>query len=123
MNTQQLEIFPRSRTRKRTTTEVSGNGASLTVGFRLDGECLSVLAQRAALHEVSIHQYARGLVLQTLSEAENRADLGAAVVQLQADVQQLRRDFVLAVEALLIAAGKLNQKEAAEWIQRNYQPR
>ena len=54
-----------------------------TVGFRLDDGSRRVLAQRADALGVSPHELARHYVVESLQEAEERAALREAILQLR----------------------------------------
>ena len=90
-----------------------------SIAFRLDGGSRRVLMQRASELAVSPHVLARHYVLELLGEAEERAALREAVLELQTQVNQLRADLALAVEALLVSAGQVPPSEARQWVEQN----
>ncbi len=91
------------------------------VGFRLDTEAHSVLAQRAALLGVSAHELARYFVLAILAEGEERNELRESVDSLQTNVEELRQDLAMVVEVLLVTSGKVSESAAREWVKDNLQ--
>ena len=95
--------------------------ASVTVGFRLEEEPLRALAERAARLNLSPHELAREYVLEALSEADERRALREAVGALHQQYDVLREDMALMAEALLISAGKVSEKEARDWVKRNFE--
>lgn len=94
--------------------------APATVGFRLDDKSRRVLGERAARLGVSPHELAKEYVLEKLSEKEERALLRMALNDLFAVNQQLRGDIATTAEAILISAGKVDEKEAREWVERTF---
>ena len=94
--------------------------APATVGFRLDDKSRRVLGKRAARLGVSPHELAKGYVLEKLSEKEERELLRMALNDLFVVNQQLRGDIATTAEAILIAAGKVDAKEAREWVERTF---
>ncbi len=98
-----------------------GAPASVTIGFRLEEEYLCALVERAARLNVSPHELAREYVLEALSEGEERKALREAVGALHQRYDVLREDMALMAEALLISAGKVSEKEARDWVKRNFE--
>lgn len=104
-------------------TQPAGQVAAIapaTVGFRLDDKSRRVLGERAARLGVSPHELAKDYVLDKLSEKEERAFLQMALQDLLGVCQQLRGDIATTAEAILIAAGKVDAKEAREWVERTF---
>lgn len=93
---------------------------SETIAFRLQPEVLSILTERAALHQLSIHRYARMLVLEALFQSEAQQKIGAAIADCQREAHQLRHDLAFSMKTLLMTAGKLPEESASEWVQRNF---
>ena len=104
--------MPRRKTPPTAARELSGPA---TIGFRLDEASLRVLSHRAARLKVSRHELARHYVEELLHEPEERAALRAAVEALHHHLHEFRRDFSVAVEALLTSAGKVSEEEARKW--------
>lgn len=94
---------------------------SAAINFRLqDEESWRVLSARAEALGVSPHQLARRYVIEVLQEAQERAALRAAVVELRQQVIGLREDIALATEALLARAGKVTDEKARAWVEENF---
>ena len=91
-----------------------------TVGFRLDPESGRALAARAAALGVSPHELARSYVIEVLQEAEERAALREAVQELNGKLLRFRADFVVAIEALLVSAGKVEDSSARAWVDKHF---
>lgn len=91
---------------------------SNTVGFRLDPPYLKSLESEAANYKMSLHEYARRLVIDALDDAR-REQLEKRMVMLETEVSELRSDLATAVEALLIVAGNYPKEKAKEWVDRN----
>ncbi|MBI5386439.1 MAG: hypothetical protein HZA90_17345 [Verrucomicrobia bacterium] len=92
------------------------------IGFRLDPASRRALTQRAQQFGVSAHELARCYVLERLREAEERAMLREAVTAAHSELGALRVDLALAVEALLVSAGKVPPAEAQKWVEENFHP-
>jgi hypothetical protein len=71
---------------------------------------------------VSPHELAKDYVLERLHEQEERELLRMALNDLFVVNQQLRGDIATTAEAILIAAGKVDEKEAREWVERTFRP-
>lgn len=98
----------------------SSAGGSETISFRLPDDVMGILAERAAIHELSIHRYARMLVLEALFQSDAHERIGAAIADSQREVHQLRHDLAFSMKTLLMTAGKLSEEAAREWVQRNF---
>jgi hypothetical protein len=96
--------------------------APATVGFRLDEKSRRLLGKRSARLGVSPHELAKDYVLERLNEQEERELLRMALNDLFVVNQQLRGDIATTAEAILIAAGKVDEKEAREWVERTFRP-
>ena len=92
------------------------------IGFRLDDTARRILAQRADQLGSSAHALARHYVVEQLGEAEDREMLRAEVTALRGELTVLRTDLALAVEALLVSAGKVPAAEARKWVEESFQP-
>jgi hypothetical protein len=90
-----------------------------TIGFRLKNENFVELSRRAKVLGVSPHELARHYVLEILSEKEERGALREAVNALGEYLAEVRKDIALAAEALLTAAGTVEEKDAREWAKKN----
>lgn len=96
----------------------SATPPSTTICFRLDAETRRVLDERAARLNLSPHDLARRYVMEVLQEAEERAALREAVTILNDHWEHFRGDFALAMEALLVSAGKVSVADARHWIEK-----
>jgi hypothetical protein len=93
--------------------------------FRLPAADAWLLAARARTAGLSSGSLARLLVVQALADTHT-AELVEEVTrqrrelaELREEFRQWRRVFALAVEALLVDAGKAEPDEAAEWVRDN----
>lgn len=93
-----------------------------TISFRLRDEELSVLSKRAAIHNASVHRYSRALVLEALLQSAGFEEVGNAIATLKQELNKLREDLAFSMKTLLITAGKVPEKEAVEWVTRNFKP-
>ena len=100
-------------------SQARANKQAGPIGFRLDEASRRILAQRAAQLGVSPHALARHYVLEQLGEAEDREMLREEVTALRSELTALRADLALAVEALLVSAGKVPPAEAQTWVSQN----
>jgi len=87
------------------------------IGFRLEPEQARLLAERAGRLGVSPHELARYYVVESLLASEELAAVGNAVGALHQQVQRLKQDLALAVEALLASAGQVSEKQARAWVE------
>ena len=92
-----------------------------TVGFRLAEHHLQLLEDGADAFGVSVHEYARGLLIETLEDAE-RERLRQEVVELRDEVGRHRDEFAAALLALLLAVRNpagFTEDEARAWVAEN----
>ena len=93
---------------------------SPTVGFRLDDEVREALEDRAKGLRVSYHELARIYVIEALLEPEVRTEMTKFIAALHHEVCELREDVSLAVQALLVYAGKASEEEALAYVKENF---
>ncbi len=87
----------------------------VSIGFRLqDSFSRRELARRAALLERSPHELARYYVMSALREKEDAASM-------RLELRRFHADFLFSLEAILTSKGDLSQKEAEEWIAKNFE--
>lgn len=91
---------------------------SFTVGFRLDGEQLLKLEEKAAEYDISLHAYARRLVVEALREME-RERISDAVrevrEELHGEMETLRDDLTTVISTILLNAVPVAQGKEQEW--------
>lgn len=92
--------------------------SSEPTAFRLDPDDLAELKARAARLGVSHHQLARYYVEIGLHGSDE--PLRKTMAAWQASVQLLRRDLAMAVESLLISAGKATAEQARAYVDANF---
>lgn len=102
--------------------QLAAAASPVTVGFRLDDEHRVLLGGRALKAGVSPHELARQFVVEALNDRAQLPAVQQAIVALGAQVEQLRADLALAVEALLVGAGSAKSEEASEWVRNNLSP-
>ncbi len=106
-------------------THVSGpnglttEGAPPTVGFRLDEEHRRELGKRALKAGVSPHDLARLFVVAALHDREELPTLRAAILALESEIAELRRDLALSVESLLLSTEADTPENIRTWIRKN----
>lgn len=93
--------------------------SSPITSFRLEPDEAELLSERAARLGVSPHELARHYVVEALVASEELAAIGAAANTLLYEMQGLRQDFALSVEALLASAGEISEKQAHGWVEAN----
>ena len=91
----------------------------MMVGFRLKEPHQGPLTKEALRLGISVHELARSFVVTALEEKSQVADLNEAVTKMRDDLAGLRRDLATVTEVLLYGAGKVDDKEAAEWVNAN----
>lgn len=92
--------------------------SAATIGFRLDPENRACLQQRAGALGISPHELAREYVIEMLQAEKERCNLHAALLDLHQALLRLRGDVATTAEAILIAAGEVDPKEARAYIER-----
>ena len=90
-----------------------------TIGFRLDEEHRMILAERARILKVSVHDLARHYVLHMLHENDERQRLISAIVALKDELREARTDIAVSTRELLVSRGEATLEEADEWARTN----
>lgn len=88
---------------------------TFTVSYRLSALYLAKLEALAERHNISVHEQARILLLDTLdnkSEEEIKTD----IKRTREEVKDLKLSVAVAFEALLVKAGNVEKETAKEWI-------
>ena len=93
---------------------------SAAVTFRLEKSLRESLETRAAALGVKPNLLARGYVVDQLQANENRANLQEAMQAAHGHIAELREDFSLAIETLLVACGDVDKQEARAWVEKNF---
>jgi hypothetical protein len=93
---------------------------SETVSFRFGGHALGCLRERAQLHDLSVHQYARNLVLEALQRNETETRMAERLEVMTAEITGLRSDSAFGVKAILMAAAKMPEDVAETWVRKNF---
>lgn len=93
---------------------------SETISFRLGGECLACLQGRAALQELSLHQYAKHAVIEALMQNVSERPGDPWVEGLAKETTRLRSDLAFAMKTLLMTAGNMPEKDAEAWTKKNF---
>jgi|SRR5579871_3434458 len=89
------------------------------VQFRLGGQALKQLERIANAYELSPGQFARRILVEYLEDTE-RVRLRERLAALECEYKQLREDFAVSVEALMLILAteqKPSHDEIKEWIQ------
>lgn len=110
---------------KKTKSSATRDGVPLAppnIGFRIDEPTQLRLGRRADAMDASPHDWARRCLLQVLSESEDREAWVQCLKTLQEETRQLRNDLAIAVQALLICAGRMQEDKAKAWIEKNMKP-
>ena len=106
---------------KKQTDQAADGAVGATIGFRLETEPRRILTERAAQLGISPHALARDYVLEILGEAEERVALRQAIQTLSQELANTHECLALAVEALLISAGKVEVPKARAWVEKTFQ--
>ena len=90
-------------------------GKSQQVSFRLAREHADELDQRAAAEGQSRGDYARNILIASLTESP-LVETRNRVAEVQDELQRHREGFFKAVTALLVKAGDMSVDDATEWV-------
>jgi len=91
-----------------------------TVGFRLPSVILSVLEERASLQKSTRNKYARSLLIESLFQSERIESINRSIEECRIEARQLRQDLAFSMKTLLMTAGKIPEKDAENWIIKNF---
>ncbi len=94
-----------------------GRDSSPVISFRLEDEDWQRLLERAHQLQSSHHGLARHYTELALGATEDRLEF--AVLRLAEMVAALQQDLAAVTEVLLTHGGKVNEKQAADWVNRN----
>jgi len=97
-----------------------GSGPQETISFRVGGPILALLAERSAIQDQSLHQYARALVVEALFQGESMHSLQSVLSGSEKELHQLRSDLAFFMKTLLMTAGKMPEQAAKDWVERNF---
>lgn len=95
------------------------SSSKINVQFRLDPQPYEALEQRARAAESSAGMIARDIVMRHLTMPPPEEQMAALIASQAKQLAELRKDLRLGVEAMLIAAGKMEPEEAKEWVTAN----
>lgn len=93
--------------------------AKINVQFRLDPDLFAKLEQLARAANTTPGLIARLLVAQALNTKAEHEQMTASLTSQNHTLLELRRDVRISVEAMLIAAGKMEPADAREWVSQN----
>lgn len=89
--------------------------APQSIAFRLDEEYREKLEKMAKESAMSPGQFARFLVIAALDNTE-RIAIRRDLQNLKSDMSSLRRDLSNVALALLVGAGRMDKREANQWV-------
>ena len=89
-----------------------------TVSFRLPQNLFDRLEEEAKCQGRGVHEHARKLITDVLEDAQ-REQLQDQVRELGAGLIALREDLAVAIEAVLVGAGRVGRDEARAWVSDN----
>jgi hypothetical protein len=90
-----------------------------TIGFRLDKEADELFREKASCVGLSAGEFAKKLALACIRESDELPRLREKLLEVEANVAELRVDLRTAVTALLVHAGKLQLDKANSWVEAN----
>jgi hypothetical protein len=93
--------------------------SSQTVAFRLTQPDHQELTRLARQRKVSVHELAREMTVSGLTKEDDSAEMSLKLSVLQEQLKELRTDFSVAVEALLVLSGKVTKEEVTRWVSEN----
>jgi hypothetical protein len=90
------------------------------ISFRIDQSNGLQLEELATRHGVSVHEYARGLVLEALAESDDLERVERRIEATEAQVQSLRRDLAATLLSVLVGTKEgVTDEQVREWLRRN----
>ncbi|MFO1458701.1 MAG: hypothetical protein U1G08_04780 [Verrucomicrobiota bacterium] len=98
---------------------VAVKGVKQTIGFRIEEEYREALVARAEQLKVTVSELVKQYVIAGLREDAATGSLYDALCSLKEEIRESRRDLSLTAEVLLVAAGKLSEKDARTWAREN----
>jgi hypothetical protein len=101
------------------TLEIMGRKDAKVIGFRVDGEASSRLGEAAERAGISIHEWAKKIVLRELDSENLIPKLDLKSDAIQGELLEIRRDLAVMTEALLVSGGKATSEQAAKFVKAN----
>ncbi len=95
------------------------SGPSKPVSFRLPAPLVRELKQRAKRDGHSLHEAAKQIVSEQLVNGEGPS-VEEQISELGRQLTRLRGDVATAVQVILVKAGRIEQSDADEWVQKNF---
>jgi hypothetical protein len=95
---------------------------SFTVGFRLDGDELMKLESKAAEYDISLHAFARRLVLEALREMERERvldEVSQVREELHQEMETLRDDLATVISTILLNTTPESEETVKAWVSDN----
>ena len=89
------------------------------ISFRLDGEPLSQLEEVAKRNGVSLHEWAKKALIRELESGNLLPKIALTSDAIKNEVDELRKDISVAVEALLVSGGKATSEQASKFVKNN----
>ena len=99
-------------------TQLTEDGGTKTVGFRVDPHHFALLEERAKLAGQSVGELSRSMVIDVLNQQTQIALLREKVLALEGILEQIRRDIAFSTAALL-SPHKLTKEQAIEYVNQN----
>ena len=89
------------------------------IAVRLEEEHHLAVLEVAAERKLEVSELLREYVIQGLREDIAKASVFEVLALLKMEVHEARKDIALVAEVALSSAGKLDEKEAVQWVQEN----
>ncbi len=89
-----------------------------TIAYRVDGAALLWLKEQAASYGMSVHEYARQQLLDTIADAATE-EMRGEIKEVRDTVKDLREDLAVTLEVVLSNTTKADPVRIRAWVDEN----
>lgn len=91
---------------------------SFTIAYRVDGATLSWLEEKAVPYGLSVHEYARQRLIETIEDTATE-DIRGDITDVKHNLSELREDLAVTLEIVLANITGSDPKRIRAWIDDN----
>jgi hypothetical protein len=82
------------------------------IAFRLSGDALELAEEAAKRRSTTVNELAREAFTASLSSSNELHKMTLRVTTIESELSELRHDFAVATQAILVTAGKVSHEDA-----------
>ncbi len=109
---------PAKRTGPRTAITKRPRKETFTIAYRVDGAALRWLEEKAKPYQMSVHEYARERLTETILDAAND-EMRSLLTEVRRDMSELREDLAVTLEIMLAHCSDADPVQIRAWVDDN----